>query len=177
MSLYVSYMVAGCLSLSLWSSGVPACLSLSLMIAVCLSLYGCWLSLTVFYMVADSLSQFPICLLVVPHRLSGPIELLHVSPCLLLLQHWLSLPVSLVLWSCCMSLTVIAGCPSLSSIWLLAVSYCLLYVCWLSLTVSSVVAGCLSLSLWSNGVAACLSLSLVEAGCLSLSPIWLLAVS
>ena len=31
-------------------------------------------------------------------------------------------------------------------LWLLAVSHCLLYGCWLSLTVSYVVAGCLSLS-------------------------------
>ena len=87
-------------------------------------------------------------------------ELLNVSHCLLcsvshylLYCSWLSLNVSLVSWSCCMSLTVSYGCwlsftvssmalgfLSLSTIWWLEFSHCLLYGCWL----------------WSHGVSACL---------------------
>ena len=99
------------------------------------------------------------------HCLSSPLKLLHVSHCLLYC-YLLSLTISLIPCSCWLSLTL-SHCFWLS----LTVSFIV------PLTVSYIVAGCLSLSLWSQAVAACLSLSPTVAGSLSLSPIWLLAVS
>ena len=140
MSFTVSYMVACCLSSSLWSHGVAACLSLYPMVAAsavshCFSrpmdllhVSHClpWLlvCLSQCHGVATCLSlSFMVAVLAVSHCHSGPIELLHVSHCLLSL---------------------------------LAVPHCLLYGCWLSITVSFMVPGYLSLSLWSHRIAACL---------------------
>ena len=106
--------------------------------------YCCCLSLTVSY-------------IAVSHSLSSHIESLHVSHCLI--------------YRCCLLSPMVAGCLPLSPLLLLAVSHCLLYGCWLSLTVSYIVAGFLSLSLWSRGVASRLSLSPVISGSLSLSSI------
>ena len=136
--------------------------------------------------------------LAVSHCLSGPFELLHVSN---------SLPWLLVICNCLSQFYGVAACLLLSPmvaalavshclsgpleivhvshclLSLLPVSYCLLYCCWLSLTVSYMVAGCgllccswlsLSLFLLCRGVAACFLLSPMVAGILSLS---LLAVS
>ena len=66
---------AGCLSLSLWSHGVAAYLSVS---------YGYWLSLTVPLTAIELLhvSQCLLWLLAVSHCLSGLVEFIHVFYCL-----------------------------------------------------------------------------------------------
>ena len=99
-----------------------------------------------------ALSQFlSLCFVVAPYLSQFPIVL-----------HWLSLTVSLVPWSSFMSLTVFHGC------WLSFTVSMVPWSCCMSLSVSyGCCIGCLSLSLWSNGVYTCLSHSLV----------WLLAVS
>ena len=186
-------MDAGCLSLSLKSHTLAACLSLSVLVAAYLSLslsvqlsrcmsltvsIGGWLSIT-----------FP----------PSAIVLLHVSHCSY--GCWQSLTVSLVPWSFCMSLTVsycnwmslivsptaieflnVSHCP----LWLLAVSHFLFgpmeflhifhglfhfHLVAACLSLSPMVSGCLILSLQSHAISACLSLFPIVAGLLSLS-IW-----
>ena len=93
-------MVVYSLSLSLLFHGVATFLSLSLIVAGCLSLsflvpwsfcmsltvsYRCWVSLTNVLSAIEllHLCHYLLCLLAVFHCLSGPMELLHFPHCLL----------------------------------------------------------------------------------------------
>ena len=193
-SLTVSYIVAGCLTLSFWSHALAASLSLSSMFAAltvsyCLSgsmelqhvSHGCLLFVTVppiamkmlhvshclllllhwlfstCLSLSPILSQYvsyilslsPMLLLAFSYFLSGPEELLHVSYCLLWLlvvSHGLFWFVSYIV-ACCLSCLVPQSCSmSLNVSYGCWLSLILPYGYWLSLTVFFMVAGCLSLS-------------------------------
>ena len=122
--------ISNCLSGPIELLAVSHCLPWLLAFSHCL--FQC-------HRVAACLSLSPIvAALAVSHSLFGPMELLHVSHCLspillLAVSHCLSSPMEFLQVSQCL-------------LCLLAVSHCLLCGCWLSLTVTYIVAGCLSLS-------------------------------
>ena len=152
-------MDVGCLSLSLRSHSVTACLSLSPIVAGFLSLSpmvtGC-LSLFLWsHRVATCLSLSPIVAGFLSPSLPVPwyyCMSLTVSNCC-----WLSHTLSLIPWSCFMSLTESHGCWLSLAVclvpWSFWISITVSYSSWLSLTKSQWVATCLSLSFF---VASCL---------------------
>ena len=184
LSLTVSYMVAGCGPMELLH--VSHCLLLLLALSHSL-LYCCWLSLTVFpvpcscwlsltvsYIVADCLSTPHLLLLAVSHCLSlqlGVAACHSLSPIFaaLAVSHCISGPMELQHVSHCL----LYGCWLSVTIFLVPWSCCMTlavyYGCWVSFTVSYLCWQSLTVTYI---VAGCLSLSLRSHGfaeCLSLS--------
>ena len=127
--------------------------------------WSCLLSFTLLLAVSLGLFQFQrvaACLSMSPtvcgslSYLYCPMELLHVS-------HFL---ICLIAVSCCLPFPIELQYVFHCLLWLLAVYHCLFqfHRVFAYHSQSPIVAGCLSLSLQSHGVAKCVSLSLIVAG-------------
>ena len=138
-------MVAGCLSLPHRSREVDTCLSLSLVVAGCMSHKSLLhISHCPLLLLANSHSLFQSHGMSDSHCLSDPMELLHVSHCLwlfLTFSHCLSNSMELLHVSHCllMLLAVVTVSPIL---WSFCICLSVSYHCWISLTVSPILWSC-----------------------------------
>ena len=171
----LSFIVACCLLLSLRSHGFAACLTLSCVVAGCLSLslplpWNCWLSLTLSLLLWSCYMSLTISYCC---WLSFLVFLFHVvSVCLSLstmVSGFLSLSLGSHRVAACLSLSrSVAGCISPSSQFHgFAACLSLSHMIAGCFSLSLMIAGCLSLSLRCQGAATCFSLSLIIADSLS----------